>query len=643
CQGRIELQKLSNVVISSENVVESQRLSNACNVLDRMPERISFSTLEFDCSECMEEVELGIGERRCFADINTPDDCLGGCCVDGVPDLCSSASNVIDRHHATIFLSFCSGEGCLELGKICHGLVIKNGLCGDKFVCTSLVNMYAKCSVMEDAVMVYQQMPYSDIASRNCLISGYASNGLFNKAFGFFIESGNLGIWPNHYSYSIMLTACGNLLAIQEGKQFHAQLVKTQYLSKTAVANALLTMYSKCGMMKEAETLFQNISQKSLVSWSAIMSGLFQHKSSEKALSQFYLMRDNGIEPNEHTFTIALASCGSMKHLDCGRALHCQVIKSGMVSSVFVGTTVIDMYAELGEMGYAETQLQEMGGMASNVSWNALVAGFVRNKKTKAALEAFHNMVKDDTACDEFTYSVTLTAWSLLPSLATCKQIHSRIVKANFGANLHVGSSLVEAYAKCGNLKDAKQVFHKLSMPDVVLWNSMIKAHSQYGHPKKSMSLFTKMIKEKIKPNSSTFLAILSACSHAGLVQEGQEFFEYMVREYNIPPEETHYSCMVDLLGRSVQLEKALDFVNNLPIKPTAPVWRSLLAACRCHGNLQLAELVGKHILALDPKDATVYVTLSNMYAEVGRHFDAERQRVNGAGGGYKGTGMQLD
>ncbi|OMO91184.1 hypothetical protein COLO4_18568 [Corchorus olitorius] len=569
-------------------------LKNECLVFAQMPERIGLPTYS-------DETRMGVNGNL--------------------------ARNVVERGNLTSVLKFCGSEGCFEVGRSYHALIAKIGLDGDEFVATSLIDMYAKCGDIDSAVVIFNHTPRVDVASCNCLISGYASCGLFKEAFSFFMNFDSFGNGPNPYTYSIMLSICGTLSALEEGKQLHAQVVKMQYLSETAVSNALLTMYGKCREMENAEFLFNCLPQRNLISWTAIINGFYQHEDFDKAMRLFCLMRESGIEPNEYTFTIALASCGRMKNIDNGRLLHALAIKKGMALGEFVGTALIDMYSELGEMDVAEKQLKGMGTFASKVSWNALIKGLVHNKKANEALDAFSEMIRTDAACDQFTFSIILIACASLPSFNSCQQIHGWVVKANFDTNTHVGSSLIEAYTKCGSVEDAERIFSRISAPDVVSWNSLIKAYSQNGNPRRAMSLFQRMIDKGLRPTGSTFLAVLSACSHSGKIQDGQEIFQKMVSEFGILPEEAHYSCMVDLLGRSGQLEKAVDFINNLPIKPTASIWRPLLAACRCHNNLQMAELVAKHILTTDPDDATVYVTLSNMYAESGQMVNAANQR----------------
>ncbi|KAF5208298.1 Pentatricopeptide repeat-containing protein [Thalictrum thalictroides] len=518
-------------------------------------------------------------------------------------------------------------EGKLYHGREYHALTIKIGLVLDKFVVTSLVSMYSKCGDMESACKLFHGCSDLDIVSYNSLISGYAINGMFVQALNIFIQAQNVGIMPNEYTFSIVLSVCGSVLSVEEGKQIHGLIVKMQFLKNTAVGNALLTMYCKCGMIKKVERLFDELPDKNHISWTAIITGLYHQERFEKALEQCRLMRQSGIIPNEHTYAIALASSGGMEFPDYGKMYHAQTIKSGMNLVTFVGTAIIDMYSRHGDMNDAGKQVEGMGGMASQVSWNALLSGYVRNGKNEEAMEAFCKMVRDGVVCDHFTYSNILNCCSSLPSLASGKQIHSQVIKTNYISYMHVASSLIEMYANCGNLAEADLIFNEMTMPDVVTWNSIIKAYSLQGCPKKALNLFRKMIEEGTKPTSGTFLTILSSCSHSGLVKEGQECFISMVQNFKISPDEKHYSCIVDLLARAGQLNDARDFVNNLPVESSASIWRPLLAACRYQKNLQMAEFVAARILDMDPGDPTVYVTLSNMYAEVGRWVDVEKQR----------------
>ncbi|XP_027070664.2 pentatricopeptide repeat-containing protein At3g24000, mitochondrial-like [Coffea eugenioides] len=608
--------------------IEHLRFRNDFKLLDKITQRINVSVSGSGMTRPVNGSEMGVIEDTDFELISG---IIYDACkeqgVNAMPGLLCWEWNLTDKKNIVDQLSYCSREGNLGVGKIFHALVIKTGFCGDKIVDTALVNMYAKCGEIGSAVKVFDGMLSIDVASYNCLISGFLSNEMFDEALGLFAQMGVWEIRPNHYTFSIMISGCGSVFAINEGIQLHAHVVKLQDVVNGVVANSLLTMYCKFGMMENAQSLFQSLPKKNVVSWTAIISGLYQQRALEKALLQFYLMRQHGFEPNEYTLTMALSSCGGIKQFDNGYALHAQLVKKGMASGAFVGTAIVDMYTELGQMDNAEKQLQEMGTIASAVSWNALIAGFVHNNNIEAALKAFHKMVLNYVPIDEYTFSNALKACSSLPSLSTSRQIHCWVIKASSERNLHVASSLIEVYGKCGSLDDAEKVFDQISMPDIVSWNCLVKAYSQHGYFEKAVSLFKKMVVEGVKPSGSTFLAVLSACSHCGLVQEGKEFFKSMLMNYSVIPEETHYCCMVDLFSRSGHLEDALDFIKRLPIKPTAPIWRPLLAGCRCHCDLQLGEYVANRILELEPDDASVHVTLSNMYFDVGRLGELVKQR----------------
>ncbi|XP_055814112.1 putative pentatricopeptide repeat-containing protein At5g59200, chloroplastic [Solanum dulcamara] len=601
--------------IYSSNKVSVLKLAVARQLLDEIAKRTRGSVADLYVAEYADRAEMVTESSR---NSDATDELLGESMFD-------CASNFMDEEYIIDQLRYCSSEGIFELGKLYHALIIKTGIWFNKFVATALLNMYAKCGKMGSAEMIFDTMSYIDVASCNSMICGYVSNGMESEAFAFFVRmSSILDIMSNHYTYSILLSDCES---VQVGKQLHAQIVKLKFMSLTVVGNSALTMYINFRMIEEAENLFQGLVNKNHISWTAFISGLYHQKAFYKALTQFCLMRKNNTEPNEYTFSVAISCAASAEYYDYGCALHAQVIKNGMISMVFVGTAIIEMYSKCAELGNARKQLKEMGHVASCASWNAVITGLVHNGEIVSGLEIFRKMLMKGIACDEYTCSVTLKACSFLPSLAICRQVHSWVVKGMFGANLHVASSLIETYAQCGNLEDAEKVFFLTSAPDDVTFNAMIKAYSQYGNPMKAISLFEKMAEKGILPTSFTFLAVISACSHCGLVQQGKELFESMTRDYRIPPEENHYSCMVDLLSRSGQLENALEFINKLPIEPNAPIWRPFLAGCKFYGCLEMAEMAASKILEHDPDDASVYVTLSNMYGEAGKVKDALKQR----------------
>ncbi|XP_031487358.1 pentatricopeptide repeat-containing protein At3g24000, mitochondrial-like [Nymphaea colorata] len=516
--------------------------------------------------------------------------------------------------------------GSLNLGRQLHGLLVKIDLDDDNFVGGSLVGLYTKFREINDAERLFYALIDADVVAWNCLISGYITNECFSEALKLLVQMQQGGICPNNFTLSMALSACGSISAIEEGKQVHTHVIKAKSLYQAAVANSLLTMYCKCGKLKYAEVLFGEMPKKNVVSWTAIVSGHYQNGFFKEALKQFDLMCQSSVKPNEFTFAIALSCSSNLNSANDGKKIHAQAVKSGLASSVYVGTALVDMYSKAAEMRDAEKQFEEIR-FKTDASWNSLMSGFVHNGQHEKAMEFFNIMLKECMMCDEFTYSIVLEACSCLSWLRSGKQVHSLTIKTGHFRDLRVRTAAVEMYGNCGSLMDAKVAFDTLRERDTMSWNAIIKCYSQHGLTSTAFSLFTKMVLEDVRPNGCTFLALLSACSHSGLLEEGLNCFTSMVENYGIRPEATHYSCVVDLLARAGHLQEAKKFIEDLPVKSSACVWRPLLAACRCHGDVEMAEFVAARILETDAGDATAYVTLSNVYAAVGRWEEAKTKR----------------
>nr|XP_027070629.1 pentatricopeptide repeat-containing protein At5g04780, mitochondrial-like [Coffea arabica] len=291
--------------------IEHLRFRNDFKLLDKITQRINVSVSGSGMTRPVNGSEMGVIEDTDFELISG---IIYDACkeqgVNAMPGLLCWEWNLTDKKNIVDQLSYCSREGNLGVGKIFHALVIKTGFCGDKIVDTALVNMYAKCGEIGSAVKVFDGMLSIDVASYNCLISGFLSNEMFDEALG----------------------------SLPDGRiQLHAHVVKLQQdVVNGVVANSLLTMYCKFGMMENAQSLFQSLPKKNVVSWTAIISGLYQQRALEKALLQFYLMRQHGFEPNEYTLTMALSSCGGIKQFDNGYALHAQLVKKGMASELLL-------------------------------------------------------------------------------------------------------------------------------------------------------------------------------------------------------------------------------------------------------------------------------------------------------------------
>jgi pentatricopeptide repeat protein len=256
-----------------------------------------------------------------------------------------------------------------------------------------------------------------------------------------------------------------------------------------------------------------------------------------------------------------------------------------------------------------------------------MIAAYAQNGQGEEALQLFRQMQLAGVKPNLKTFTSVLPACANLAALEQGKEIHKEIIRNRFKSDVFVGSALVDMYAKCGSLEHAQDEFYKICHPNVVSWNAMIAGYAMHGHGKEALQLFEQMQYSGTNPDSVTFISVLSACCHAGLVKEGCHYFDSMNQYYHITPTREHYGCMIDLLGRAGRLYEAQDLISKMPIKPDASMWGCLLAACRTHNNIKLGKYVAGCILELDPENTTPYVLLSNMYAEAGRWDGIEEVR----------------
>jgi pentatricopeptide repeat protein len=349
----------------------------------------------------------------------------------------------------------------------------------------------------------------------------------------------------------------------------------------------------------------------------------------QKALELFQQMQQEGVQSDPVTFVGVLNACASMAALEEGRHAHEQIIQSGYESVAFVRNSLIDMYAKCGSMEDAKRVFNKLPSR-DVVSWNVMIFGHVKYGQGQKALELFRQLQEEGVQPDFMTLVGVLNACASVVALEQGRRAHDWVIKSGWDSNVFVGNSLIDMYAKCGSLEDALKVFNKMPSRDVVTWNAMIGGYAIHGHGKEALKQFEQMHEEGVQPDDTTFVCLLSACSHSGLVDEGLRFYSSMSTVYMISANLQHYTCMVDLLGRAGRLHEAENMVLAMPYKPQVAAWRALLGACRIHGNVEMGERVAKQVLELEPENAAGYVLLSNLYTATGNRDlskNIERQR----------------
>ncbi|CAM6017495.1 unnamed protein product [Sphagnum balticum] len=335
------------------------------------------------------------------------------------------------------------------------------------------------------------------------------------------------------------------------------------------------------------------------------------------ALKVLHILDQQGICVDFFIYATLLRRCTQMKDMMEGKRVHAHIIKSGMQPDIYLGNTLLNLYANTGSVIDTHCVFDKLP-QKDVVSWNTMIVGYAKHGCGEEAFRLFHQMQQEGFKPDTVTCTSILKACTGPRALEWGKRVHSHIMKAGYNVDVRIGNALIDMYAKCGSLEAARQVFDVMPERDVISWTAMIVGLAQHGCGEEALQVFEQMRVEGVEPNAVTFVGVLSACSHAGLVEEAYGYFSSMCHQNGISPVGEHYGCMVDLLGRGGHLKEAEDLIKKMPAEADATIWGSLLGACRTHGNVELAECAAGNCLQLEPKDAAVYVLLSHIYAAAG-------------------------
>ncbi|XP_058078679.1 pentatricopeptide repeat-containing protein At5g04780, mitochondrial-like [Magnolia sinica] len=512
----------------------------------------------------------------------------------------------------------CLGLQALDLGKEMHCYAIKREFQKNVYVGGSLLGMYSKCGRSDYAERVFAEMENKNTSVWNEMIAAYVNEGKMKEAMELLWLMQNDGLKPDLITY-----------------------------------NTLLAGYARNGQKDEALELFPETGRMGLkpnvVSMNVLISGFQQSSLSSFALNLFRVMQfpkeivlqdpkgnmplpvemsEMSIQPNAITITSALAACSDLNLWRQGKEIHAYILRNWFECNVFVSSALVDMYSKCQDMDSAAKSFHRISDK-NTVSWNILMAGHNHNKKPEATLNLFLKMLEEGYIPSSITLMILLSACSSIAALRLGRELHSFTVKSGFHESaVTLASAIIDMYAKCGSILEARLVFNNTVQKDLPLWNAMISGYSMHGMPKDAIVLFKQLEASGIKPDHITFTAVLSACSHEGLVEEGWKYFNYMEAVYEIKPTLEHYTCMVGIMGGAGLLKEALDFMKKIPYEPDACMWATLLRACRVHSNLEIGEIAAKALFELEPSNASNYIVLSNIYAMTGMWDAARNVRI---------------
>ncbi|PON69877.1 DYW domain containing protein [Trema orientale] len=517
-------------------------------------------------------------------------------------------------YNFTYLLKVLGDNSDLRRGKEVQGQLIASGFGLNLFAMTSVVNVYAKCRQIDEAYKMFDRMPERDSVSWNTIIAGYAQNGHAKKALDLIIRMQDEGQRPDSVTLVTVLPAAADVRSLWIGKSIHAYVVRAGFDSQVNIATALVDMYSKCGSVGIARLIFDRMTERTVVSWNSMIDGYVQSEDPVEALAIFQKMLDVGFEPTNVTIMEALHACGDLGDIERGRFLHQLLDRLNLGSDVSVMNSLISMYSKCRRVDFAAETFENLQGKTS-VSWNAMILGYAQNGLVNEALSHFCEMQSQNIKMDTFTMVSVIPALAELSITRQAKWIHGLVVRSCFDKNVFVMTALVDMYAKCGAIHTARKLFEMMGERHVTTWNAMIDGYGTHGLGKEAVELFNEMQRGAIKPNDVTFLCVISACSHSGLVEEGLKSFESMKNDYGLEPVMDHYGAIVDLLGRAGRLDEAWEFIKKMPMEPGITVFGAMLGACRIYKNVELGEKSAMRIFELNPDDGGYHVLLSNIYA----------------------------
>lgn len=515
-------------------------------------------------------------------------------------------------------LRHCSSAKALSEGKWVHACMINTAHEQDRFLGNLLIQMYGNCGALQDAWGVFTNMYHCNVFTWNLMIGACIQNEQQKDAVQLFQDMLLENVVPDKVTFVSILSICtceGNLA---EGKRMHELVLVFGCEQDVVVGNALVNLYGKCGSIEDARRIFERMPNWDVVSWNALIAIYSQHGLGKQALQIFHQMQLEGVITDTITFIGILSACDCVSE---GKQMHAQLTATGLESDIVAVNAVLSMYGKCGTLADAQRMFDETP--SRNVgTWNAMIDAYVHHGQCKEAIKLFLHMQNAGFTPDKITFISILSGCVRQAALNEGKWLHHVFVESSFESDVAIETALVSMYGKFGNLEDAQRMFDKMSEQDLVSWNAMIAAYAQHGHSSSVFQLFQQMQCKGVIPNRVTYLSLLSACSHGGLVDEGQQLFASMSQSHGIAPGVKHYSCLIDLFGRVGLLHEGEELLNNMPFIPTVTSWMTLLGNCRTHLDADRGQRAAGRIFELDPENATPYVMLSNIYAAVSRQYD---------------------
>ncbi|VVB09984.1 unnamed protein product [Arabis nemorensis] len=463
---------------------------------------------------------------------------------------------------------------------------------------------------------------------------------------------------PPASTYCSLIQVCSQTRALEEGKKVHEHIKTSGFVPGVVIWNRLLGMYAKCGslvdarnvfdempqrdvcswnimvngyaevgLVEEARKLFDEMPERDSYSWTAMVTGYAKKNQPEDALVLYSLMQKlPNSKANVFTVSSAVAAAASIPCIRSGKEIHGHIVRAGLDSDEVLWSSLMDMYGKCGCVEEARNIFDKIVDK-DVVSWTSMIDRYFKSRRWREGFSLFSELVGSCTRPNEYTFAGVLNACADLTSEELGKQVHGYMTRIGFDPSSFASSSLVDMYTKCGNIESAKHVVDGCPKPNLVSWTSLIGGYAQNGEPEKSLKYFDLLLKSGTKPDHITFVNVLSACTHAGLVEKGLEYFHSITEKHGLSHTDDHYTCLVDLLARSGRFEQLTSIISEMPMKPSKFLWASVLGGCSTHGNVDLAEEAAQELFKIEPENPATYVTMANIYAAAGKWEEEVRMR----------------
>ncbi|KAK4362331.1 hypothetical protein RND71_017572 [Anisodus tanguticus] len=533
---------------------------------------------------------------------------------------------VPDTTTVVIMLPICAAEEEVEVGKIIHGLTVKLGLVNELTVNNSLVDMYCKVGYFADAQILFEKNEGKNVVSWNSIIGGYSGEGDVRGTFLLMrrMQSTREYVKANEVTLLNVLPVCLEESDQLIVKELHGYSLRNGLEYHELLTNAFTAAYAKCGLLRYSELIFYGMVNKTVSSWNALISGYAQNENPSKAFTLSTEMMDSGLLPDWFTIGSLLFVCSNLKLLRHGTQIHCFVLRNGRETDMSTRISLVSFYMNCGKPELAQL-LFDIIEDRNIVSWNVMIAGFLQNALPDKALCLFRDMVSCRFQPDKISLTSVLGACSTLADVRVGKEVHCFALKTYLIQDTFVHCSIIDMYAKSGFIGMSKYVFDQIPLKDIASWTAMITGYAVHGFGMEAIKLFKEMQKSGFKPTSLTYVSILMACNHAGLIEEGRQYVREMQILHGLKPELEHYACVIDMLGRAGQFDDALNVMAEMPMQPDTQIWSSLLSSCMVHVQLNLGKKCAEKLLELEPNRAENYVLVSNFFARCG-DWDSVRQ-----------------